>query len=58
MMRRYLDNADTAEALAYGYSVPPEPALSEVRYLWWRQRRQGLRLPAERRVILLDGKWT
>ena len=54
----YLDDAHTAEALAFGYGVPPEPALSEVRCLWWRQRRHGLRLPAERRVILIEGQWT
>ena len=57
MTRQYLNNADTAEALAYGFGVPSEPALSEVRCLWWRQRRQGLRLPAERRVILVEAQW-
>ncbi len=51
----YLNDADTVEVLAYGYGVPPEPVLTEVRCLWWRQRRQGLRLPAERRVILFEG---
>ncbi len=51
----YLNDADTAEALAFGYGIPPGPALTEVRCLWWRQRRQGLRLPAERRVILIAG---
>ncbi len=54
----YLNDADTAEALALGYGVPPEPALTEVRRAWWRLRRQGLRLPAERRVILLGGQRT
>ena len=57
MTRRYLNNADTVEALAFGYGIPPEPALTEVRRAWWRQRRQGLRLPAERRVILVEGQW-
>ena len=51
----YPNDADTAEALAYGYGVPPEPVLTEVRCLWWRQHRQGLRLPAERRVTLIAG---
>ena len=51
----YLNDADTAEALAYGFGVPPEPALTEVRSAWWRLRRQGLRLPAERQVILVAG---
>ncbi len=55
MTRRYLNDPETAEALAFGYGIPPEPALSEVRCLWWRQRRQGLRLPDERRVILITG---
>ncbi len=55
MMRRYLNDADTAEALAYGYGVPPEPALSEVRCLWWRQAALGHRLPAERDVIVIEG---
>ena len=31
----YLNDADQAEALAYGFGVPPEPALTEVRRLWW-----------------------
>ncbi len=51
----YLDDADTAEALAYGYGIPPASVLAELRFRWWRQRRQGLRLPAERRVILIAG---
>ncbi len=51
----YLSDADTAEALAFGYGIPPGPALTEVRCLWWRQRRQGLRLPAERGVIVIEG---
>ncbi len=55
MTRRYLNDADTAEALAYGFGIPPEPALTEVRCLWWRLRRQGVLLPAERRVISLKG---
>ncbi len=55
MTRRYLNDANTAEALAYGYGVPPEPALSEVRCLWWRHRRQGVPLPAELRVIRIAG---
>ena len=50
----YLNDADTAEALAFGYGIPPEPIRTEVRCLWWRQRRQGHYLPAERGVILLE----
>ncbi len=55
MTRRYLNDADTVETLAFGYGIPPEPALTEVRCLWWRQRRQGVVLPAERRIIAIDG---
>ncbi len=58
MTRRYLNNADTAESLAFGYGIPPEPALTEVRRAWWRLRRLGVLLPAERRVILLGGQRT
>ena len=53
----YLNDADTAEALAYGYGVPPEPVLTEVRCLWWRLRAQGVRLPAERRIIVHHRVW-
>ena len=58
MTRRYLNNADTAESLAFGYGIPPEPTLIEVRRAWWRLRRLGVLLPAERRVILLGGQRT
>ena len=51
----YLNNADTAEALAYGFGIPPEPVRAEVRAIWWCQRRRGLRLPAEHGVILIAG---
>ena len=51
MTRRYLNDADTVEVLAYGYGVPPEPALTEDRCLWWRLQCQGHRLPAEINVI-------
>ncbi len=43
------------EALAYGYGIPPEPALSEIRRLWWRLRLRGVVLPVERRVIQIEG---
>ena len=51
----YLNDADSAEALAYGFGVPSEPALTAVRRAWWRLRCQGVLLPAERRVILIAG---
>ena len=41
------------EALVFGYGIPPEPMLTHVRRLWWHLVQQGLRLPAERRVILI-----
>ena len=28
---------------------------SDLRHLWWRQSRDGVRLPAERGLILFDG---
>ena len=52
----YLDDADTAEALAYGYGVLPEPTLTELRRLWWRVISQGTLLPIERRVIPVEGR--
>ena len=42
---------EDVEALVYGYGIPPEPVLTEVRRAWWRLIREGVRLPAERRVI-------
>ena len=47
----YLDNPETAEFLACGYGIPPASILIELRSLWWRLRAQGVRLPAERRII-------
>ncbi len=55
MTRRYLNDADTAEALAFGDGLSPEPALTEVRRLWWRQAALGHRLPAEIDVIVISG---
>ena len=48
----YLDDADTVEALAFGYGIPPASVLAELRSRWWRLRAQGVRLPAERRIIV------
>ena len=48
-----LNDPDEVEALAYGFGVPPEPVLSDVRRLWWRLRRQAVPLPVEGRVILI-----
>ena len=31
-------------------------ALIEVRKLWWQMRRQGVRLPAQRNIIVIDGR--
>ncbi len=44
-----------AEALAWGYGLPPADHLTEVRAMWLRLRRLGVPLPAERRVILIAG---
>ena len=44
-----------AEALAFGYGLPPAIHLTACRTLWWHLRRQGVLLPAERRVILVAG---
>ncbi len=46
-----------AEALAWGYGLPPADHLTACRATWWRLRRLGVRLPAERRVILVKGQW-
>ncbi len=42
------------------YHIVPFPSLStssilDARAIWWRQKAQGHRLPAERGVILIDG---
>ena len=44
-----------AEALAWGYGLPPADHLTACRAIWWRLRRLGVPLPAERRVILIAG---
>ncbi len=51
----YLNNPDTAEALAFGYGLPPAPILVELQSLWQRLHAQGVRLPAERRIIVING---
>ena len=49
-----LNDPDEAEVLAFG-GLPPLQIITDVRALWWRLRAQGVSLPAERRVILLEG---
>ncbi len=44
-----------AEALAFGYGLPPADHLTACRAIWLRLRAQGVPLPAERRVILITG---
>ncbi len=51
---RPINNAENIEALAYGYGIPPTPVLVELRFLWWQFRAQGVSLPIERRVILIE----
>ncbi len=48
----YLNNPETAEILAFGFGLPPASVLAELRSRWWRLRAQGVRLPAERRIIV------
>ena len=50
-----LNDPDEVEALVFGYGIPPEPVLTEVRRVWWRLIRQGVRLPVQRRVIVIPG---
>ena len=52
-----LNDPEHIEALVYGFGTPPEPVLSDVRRLWWRLRAHGIRLPAERDVIVIEGRW-
>ena len=52
----YLDDADTAEALAFGYGAPPGSIRRELRTIWWRLRVHGVHLPAERRIIVVGGR--
>ena len=44
-----------AEALAFGYGLPPADHLAACRALWLRLRLRGVPLPAEPRVILIKG---
>ena len=44
-----------AEALAFGYGLPPADHLTACRAIWWRLRHLGVPLPIERRVILIAG---
>ena len=44
-----------AEALAWGYGLPPADHLTACCAIWWRLRRLGVFLPAERRVIVIEG---
>ncbi len=44
-----------AEALAFGYGLPPADHLTACRALWLRLRLLGVPLPAEPRVILIEG---
>ena len=48
-----INDAENIEALAYGFGIPPEHVLTQLRRLWWLLTQHGLRLPAERRVILI-----
>ncbi len=47
----YLNNPGTAEALAFGYGIPPALVRAELRSRWRCLRALGVRLPAERRIV-------
>ncbi len=53
-MTRYLDDPNEVEFLAFGYGTPPTSVLAELRFLWLRLHAHGVRLPAERRVVLIE----
>ena len=44
-----------AEALAWGYGLPPADHLIAARAVWWRLLSQGVTLPAEPGVIMIRG---
>ncbi len=44
-----------AEALAWGYGLPPADHLTACRAMWLRLRLRGVPLPAEPRIILIAG---
>ena len=44
-----------AEALAWGYGVPPADHLAACRAMWLRLRLRGVPLPAEPRIIMISG---
>ena len=44
-----------AEALAWGYGLPLADHLTACCAIWWRLRRLGVFLPAERGVIVIEG---
>ncbi len=50
-----LNDAEEVEALAFGFGVPPGPLRSELRSIWWRLSAHGVRLPAEHRIVVIDG---
>ena len=54
------DNNKGSSLTILDYHIVPFPSLStsailDVRAIWWRQKAQGHRLPAERGIILIDG---
>jgi hypothetical protein len=44
-----------AEALAWGYGIPPDDHLLACRAMWLRLRLRGVPLPAEPRIIVIAG---
>ena len=44
-----------AEALAWGFGLPPADHVTACRAMWLRLRMRGVPLPAEPRIILIEG---
>ena len=49
------DSPITSPTLPQPFAGLDELICAQVRALWWRQRRDGNRLPAEPGMILIDG---
>ena len=47
---------EIAEAILGGIRHPDPDEIPEIRHLWWRLRRRGHALPAERGLIAIDGR--
>ena len=50
----YSDSASSRPALSPNPVLLGDVVQQQVRELWWRMRRQGVKLPAEKKIILFD----